>query len=81
MINQSLNSSYMKVNEFRNMFIRADPDFSQMISSLESNCFIVKAKLYLRSTNQVNCFNSRFIFNYNRLFDEILLSEVEIHLM
>jgi hypothetical protein len=81
MINQSLNSSYMKVYEFRSMFIRADPDYSQMISSLESNCFIVKAKLHLRSTNQVNCFNSRFIFNYKRIFDEIVLSEVEIHLM
>lgn len=81
LIDQSLNSSIIKPNEFKEIFVNVEPDFSEMISLVESNCFILKSKLFLNSSNQVKIYNGRFLFSFMGIYDELILSEIEVHLM
>lgn len=71
----------MKTEDLKEIFIRVEPDYSQSILSDESNCFIIKAKLNLNSSNQVKTYNSRFLFSRKDDGDELMLSEIEVHLM
>ena len=71
----------MKTEDLKEIFIRVEPDYSQSILSDESNCFIIKAKLNLNSSNQVKKYNSRFLFSRKDDGDELMLSEIEVHLM
>ena len=71
----------MKPNDFKEIFVSAKLDFIDMISSVESNCYIVKSQLSLNSTNQLNIYNARFVFSFNNDYDELVLSEIEVHLM
>ena len=71
----------MKTEDLKEIFIRVEPDYSQSILSDESNCFIIKAKLNLNSSNQVKTYNSRFLFSRKDDGDELMISEIEVHLM
>ena len=71
----------MKTEDLKEIFIRVEPDYSQSILSDESNCFIIKAKLNLNSSNQVKKYNSRFLFSRKDDGDELMISEIEVHLM